>query len=187
MFFPYQTQALDSLKPSARVECLRYLRKICGNQGLIPRSLAIQFRYDPTVCPLYRGAFADVWKGHHDGRDVAAKVLRLPPKNDSKPVIKVGSCFRRDPPRCVPMAELCDLQNFCRDVVTWKSLHHPHVLQLIGVTMTGGKFVMVSEWMKNGNILEFVARHPDVNRLNLVRFRSFISLHTADDTFDRPS
>lgn len=54
--------------------------------------------------------------------------------------------------------------------MTWKSLHHPNVLQLMGVTMAGGKFAMISEWMKNGNIVEFVRSRPDVNRLDLVRF-----------------
>lgn len=86
-------QALDALKPLTRMECLRYLPKICGNQGLIPRSLAIPLCYDPTGCPLYQGAFADVWKGHHRGREVAAKVLRLSPKNDCKPITKVGFFF----------------------------------------------------------------------------------------------
>jgi len=35
--------------------------------------------------------------------------------------------------------------------------------------MTGNQFVMVSEWMKNGNIGEFVRTHADVNPMDLVR------------------
>ena len=36
--------------------------------------------------------------------------------------------------------------------------------------MTGGRYVMVSEWMVNGNINEFVEVHPEADRLGLVSF-----------------
>ena len=50
----------------------------------------------------------------------------------------------------------------------WKTLRHPNVLPLIGVTMSETQFVMVSDWMVNGNINDFVKAHPDANRLELV-------------------
>jgi len=59
-------------------------------------------------------------------------------------------------------------QTFCKEVVTWKSLCHPNVLPLLGVTMGKKLFVMVSEWMVNGNISEFTEAHRDVNRFELV-------------------
>jgi len=45
---------------------------------------------------------------------------------------------------------------FCKEVVTWKSLRHPNVLPLLGVTMGENLLAMVSEWMVNGNITEFI-------------------------------
>ena len=59
-------------------------------------------------------------------------------------------------------------QGFCREFVTWRVLHHPNVLPLLGVIMIEGRFVMVSEWMTNGNINQFVTAHRDANRFNLV-------------------
>ena len=50
----------------------------------------------------------------------------------------------------------------------WKSLKHPNVLPLLGVEMTETRLAMVSEWMTNGNIKQFVVAHPDVNRFDLV-------------------
>jgi len=50
----------------------------------------------------------------------------------------------------------------------WKTLRHPNVLPLLGVTMEDGHFAMVSEWMTNRNINEFVEAHRDVNRFELV-------------------
>jgi hypothetical protein len=34
--------------------------------------------------------------------------------------------------------------------------------------MDSGQFVMVSEWMTNGNINQFVKTHKDANRFGLV-------------------
>ena len=50
----------------------------------------------------------------------------------------------------------------------WKSLQHPNVLPLIGVTMTEVHFAMVSEWMADGNIREFIKAYPGEDRLRLV-------------------
>ena len=37
--------------------------------------------------------------------------------------------------------------------------------------MNSQRFVMVSEWMENGNINEFVKTHRNVDRIKLVRLR----------------
>ena len=54
--------------------------------------------------------------------------------------------------------------------MTWKTLRHPNVLPLLGVTVTENpcQLVVVSEWMENEDINEFVKAHPDANRLELV-------------------
>lgn len=58
----------------------------------------------------------------------------------------------------------------------WKNLFHPNVLDLVGVpdTLEDGTFSMVSEWMVNGNIMEYV-RNNAGNHLKLVgRNRIFL-------------
>ena len=55
--------------------------------------------------------------------------------------------------------------------MTWKSLRHPNVLPLLGVTMTSKSFAMVSEWMSNGSINEFIKINRDANRFELVGCR----------------
>lgn len=57
----------------------------------------------------------------------------------------------------------------------WKFLQHPNILPLTGVTMSETRFEMVSEWMKNGNISEFIRKHPKADRIKLVR-PPFVSL-----------
>ena len=60
-------------------------------------------------------------------------------------------------------------------------MQHPNILPLLGVTMTGNRFVMVSEWMKNGNIIDFL-KNKDTNRLELVRLASPFFLSATDDS-----
>ena len=50
----------------------------------------------------------------------------------------------------------------------WKSLQHPNILPLIGVVMSETRFELVSAWMENGNINEFIEAHPNTDRLELV-------------------
>ena len=42
--------------------------------------------------------------------------------------------------------------------------------------MTDARFAMISEWMANGNIGDFVEAHPGVDRLELVGFSFNLSL-----------
>ena len=57
--------------------------------------------------------------------------------------------------------------------MTWNALCHPNVLPLLGITTGKNLFAMVSEWMVNENINEFVKAHREANPLELVRFHSY--------------
>lgn len=41
-------------------------------------------------------------------------------------------------------------------------------MPLIGVAVSEGQLAMISEWMDNGNINEFIQKNPDANRIALV-------------------
>ena len=65
-----------------------------------------------------------------------------------------------------------DFQRFCREGVAWRHLRHPNILPLLGVTVTEHQFALVSEWMENGNINDFIEKDRHVNRVELVRCHS---------------
>ena len=62
-----------------------------------------------------------------------------------------------------------ELQRFCREGVVWKHLRHSNVLPMLGVTVSEHRFAMISEWMENGDINEFIRKGKHVNRTKLVR------------------
>lgn len=59
----------------------------------------------------------------------------------------------------------------------WKSLDHQNVLPLLGATMSDKNFTMISEWMENGNVNEFIKKHKSVNRFELVGSPYCCKLH----------
>jgi len=60
------------------------------------------------------------------------------------------------------------MQKFCREAIACKHLQHPNILPLLGVTLAERRFAMVSEWMENGNINDFIQKNPTVNRTKLL-------------------
>jgi len=161
-------QALDTLEllPRTRKKCLKSLYRTCGGHARLPKRLEVSVWYDKTGVALYRGGFADVWKGKHCGRDVAVKVIRTYTTSDLNKII--GVSFWLCHLSACPCTDSALLQRFCKEAVMWNALSHPNILQLRGVTMSEGRFAMVSDWMVGGNIWEFVKARPDANRLELV-------------------
>ena len=88
---PDQALDLPNLPPRLRRKCLSALCRICGRQALLPKSLQIPLCYDRSDTPLYRGGYADVWKGEYQGRSVAVKVLRVYSTSDFEKITCVGS------------------------------------------------------------------------------------------------
>ena len=66
------------------------------------------------------------------------------------------------------MAKISTSQRFCREVIVWKRLSDANTLSLIGAYMHGPELVMVSEWMDNGNIKQYLQRNTRVNKPSLV-------------------
>ena len=81
---------MPELSPGTRKKCLKLLYKTCGRHALLPRALKIPSCYDRTSVALFRGGFADVWKGEHRGRDVAVKVIRTYSNSDLQKIIGVS-------------------------------------------------------------------------------------------------
>jgi len=63
----------------------------------------------------------------------------------------------------------------------WSGLRHPNVLPLLGAATINTRLVMVSEWMANGTVNDFVKAHPDADRLGLVSSFSHFNIPQLSD------
>ena len=63
-------------------------------------------------------------------------------------------------------------QSFCKEAALIKQLKHNNILPFYGVLADDPKFYMVFPWYKNGNIMDYLERNPDVDRYDLASISS---------------
>ncbi|KAG9042266.1 hypothetical protein FS837_011086 [Tulasnella sp. UAMH 9824] len=89
------------------------------------------------------GHFCDVFEGlHSKAGKVALKRPRIGGTGDEEEVIK----------------------RFEREAKAWRSLHHPHILEFLGTFKRRRHLYLVSPFIDNGTLVEYIAVHPEVNR-----------------------
>ncbi|KAK7044762.1 kinase domain-containing protein [Favolaschia claudopus] len=93
------------------------------------------------------GAFGDIWRGIVRGQSVSIKVVRL---------------FRDAQVRAA-------IQEFGREALIWRQLSHPNLLPFFGLYYLETRICLVSPWMSNGHILQFLENAPPgTDRLSLM-------------------
>jgi serine/threonine protein kinase len=131
----------------------------------LPASYAIQPGLTHVGAFEWSGGFAEVAKGDHQGRPVAIKQLKVGTKDEFDKIFKVVTALGR-----VHYNHLISAQRLCREVILWKRLSHQNILPLLGVSVSKDPrhFRIISEWMPNGNVMEYTSSNPEANRLRLV-------------------
>jgi hypothetical protein len=92
------------------------------------------------------GTYSDVWIGMWlDAEKVALKALRNIKASDKKAQ-----------------------KRFEHEIVVWDRLRHDNILSFYGIVTDLGQIHMVSPWQEHGNVLEYVGKNPDANRIHLL-------------------
>ncbi|KAG8725006.1 hypothetical protein FRC09_010210 [Ceratobasidium sp. 395] len=100
-----------------------------------------------SEAPYAGGHFGDVWCGRlKDGTQVAVKCLRL-------------QILKSKPTK--------EIKRTTREVYHWSKLKHKHVLDLTGIAIFRRRLAMISPWMVNGTLSDYVQNNPDINRWKL--------------------
>ncbi|CAE6460363.1 unnamed protein product [Rhizoctonia solani] len=96
-----------------------------------------------SSCRAAEGSFGDVWKARlTDRTDIAVKVLRY------ALVCKDGKK---------------SMKRAFREIYNWSKLEHKNIHKLLGVTMHEGRVGMVSNWMENGTLQQYLKQRSDIN------------------------
>ncbi|CAE6494981.1 unnamed protein product [Rhizoctonia solani] len=116
--------------------------------GCIDLSSQMDSRQE-TAMIMSGGGFGDIWMGRlHSGGKVAIKAWRT------------------------NTLERCDyktLKRAARELFLWSRMDHPNIHRLEGVIMFRDQYLgMVSEWMENGNLHEYLRKYPGADRYQLV-------------------
>ncbi|KAJ7300978.1 kinase-like domain-containing protein [Mycena albidolilacea] len=92
------------------------------------------------------GGFGDIWKGLVRGQSVCVKIMRIFQNDDIQAVLK----------------------DFGREALIWRQLCHPNLLPFFGLYYVDNRLCLVSPWMQNGNIMEFLRKPVNRDRLSLI-------------------
>ncbi|KAF9781214.1 kinase-like domain-containing protein [Thelephora terrestris] len=141
------------LPDETQKRALNLMRRLAGASRQVPKSYLVgiftRCKVEKTI--FANGGFADVRKGRLKGKDVAIKTIRTSLQDEIEG-------------RIILIHEA-----FCKECVVWMNMSHPNIHQLTAVIIKpdAREFSMVSEMMKNGNILIYTKRNK-ANRIRLV-------------------
>ncbi|KAF8598446.1 kinase-like protein [Ceratobasidium sp. AG-I] len=76
------------------------------------------------------------------------------------------------------------IKRTARELYTWSKLQHNNILDILGLAVFGGKLAMISPWMDQGSIMQYVERNLDLDRyvmaaqvVEAVRYLHSINVH----------
>ena len=143
---------------------MSYLRKLCCAFYILPSSFVVTPKFGKRgAAPFATGGFSDVYKASLGRRHVAVKVLKV----NTQTVKKAHRVSASLPP---PQKGVAHTRHklLVKEVVGWKWVRHENILPFVGVSQKPPFSSIVSEWMENGNIMNFIKVHQNHNRLHLV-------------------
>ena len=120
----------------------------------------------PESCTVPESRLGCVYEGTLDGSKVRIRRVRVRPGRDPQKAKEVRT--RRYVPPVLRHSRIP--QMFNQVVAVSKHLKHPNIVPLLGVTTE--PLELISEWMPGGELLGYIAGHPDADRLSLLRFLS---------------
>ncbi|KAG6908521.1 hypothetical protein DXG01_004373 [Tephrocybe rancida] len=130
------------LEPQFRRDLIIATQRVSANSGLHPTCYTLEGVDEIGQYPEAGGSFADVYKGTFHDQQVGIKAIRL---------------FQRDQTQHA-------LKKFWKEAMLWGQLAHPNVLTVYGLFIFQNRLSMVSPWMPNGDIVNYLKDNPRAPR-----------------------
>lgn len=154
------------LEASARTKLLEALIRLSKSSALYPQCFTLTDVVQGDQ-PHAAGGFGEVWKGQFQEQVVCLKVAQIYQTTNIVRVLKVILGVIIFYYRLITFL----YQSFSREAILWSRLSHPNVLPFYGIfhlkTMQR-RFCLVSPWMDNGTLNEFLEENGTASRLLLV-------------------
>ncbi|KAG6898699.1 hypothetical protein C0993_005035 [Termitomyces sp. T159_Od127] len=126
----------------------------CTN--LYPKQL---FLKDPPqrleVDPVDYGRFGEVYKITLEGKNMCFKAI--------KKYRKIGA------ERIQKTIDKRESKVYANEAIPWAQLSHQNILPFYGLAKIGSRLAFVSPWAANGNLKEYLSKHPGTDRLLLCK------------------
>ncbi|KAJ7176786.1 hypothetical protein C8R46DRAFT_1077319 [Mycena filopes] len=136
---------------------LTLLIRLSGKTNLHPLCLPVPHLYIHDRRIIAAGGFGEIYRGTLHGEDVSVKVMKIYANQDIQLALKAVG----------------------REAMLWRQFNHPNVLPFFGVhKMPDGsdRLCLISPWMKNGNITDFLKANTDLPSINRVTLMFDVAL-----------
>ncbi|KAF9642298.1 kinase-like protein [Thelephora ganbajun] len=131
-----------------RKRCIRALSGTCGLYRILPTSHTITFTLTKHDNPGLSSRVSFSVSRYTDENHQLFAVKSL--SSSARTVVKRHK------------------ERHCKGVIVSKRMKHPNILSIEGVAPKIHRFCIVTQWMPNGNVKEYVEKRPGVNRLELL-------------------
>ncbi|KAF8216023.1 hypothetical protein K438DRAFT_621510 [Mycena galopus ATCC 62051] len=130
-----------------RPALFQVLRRLSNASGLYPRCFPLT-GLQTIGQQMAGGGYGDIWQGLLCGQNVSVKMMRIFKNDDINSALK----------------------EFGREALIWRQLCHPNLLPFFGLYYIDGRLCLISPWMENGNVMEYLRRNPTpaTDRLSLI-------------------
>ncbi|KAF5351190.1 hypothetical protein D9756_008182 [Leucocoprinus leucothites] len=145
---------MDPSKIELRKQVLITLYRICKASHCYPECYTLHNIVIGTQ--EGGGGFCDIHRGRHRDQVLCLKVVRMFKKNETHSMIKL----------------------FAKEAILWSQLNHPNILPFYGIYYLGEenkRICLVSPWMENGNLVNYLQENPTVARRPFVSGQSFFA------------
>ncbi|KAG6905644.1 hypothetical protein DXG01_001452 [Tephrocybe rancida] len=119
-------------------------QRLSTKSGLYPVCYELKDVIRHDNLPVTAGGFADIYKGTFKGQVVCLKTIRIYQDTQIEHVLKI----------------------FSKEVMLWAQLSHKNILPIYGLFRfdKNNRLCIVAPWMKNGDIVAYLKRNPNVDR-----------------------
>lgn len=142
------------------------LRRLSETSTLYPRCYVLK---GTTVVSgvISGGGFCDIYQGRYGEHSLCLKVVRLFQTSEKENILKVRFFISH----ISYLLSSCH-QLYGNEAILWGQLHHPNIVPFYGVYYLGdvldGRICLVSPWMTNGNLVQFIEANRPVDRKKFV-------------------
>ncbi|KXN81451.1 Serine/threonine-protein kinase HT1 [Leucoagaricus sp. SymC.cos] len=141
---------------------LRLLCKLVDWAQVFPERFLLE-GVEMSADPFAIGGFSDIYEGKHELGRVCVKVIRVVNKDDQTQILTQSA----------------------REIILWAHMSHENILPFYGVYALDAstrKICLVSPFMENGSLRDFLRKHPTTHRLPLIQdvIEGLLYLHRSE-------
>jgi len=135
--------------PEEKRRALSLLGKLAKSAGVFPRCYELRGVEYNRDLPVAGGGFAEVFRGEYEGEAICLKVVRVYQKQEADEVLRVN----------------------VNELTLWAHLQHENILPFYGTYLDPPtqRICLVSPWMENGNLRDYLDRFPQIPRMPFIR------------------